>query len=72
MNAGNALHFQSDLNPSYDTLGNYMEMLHRAVSTPHPGYEEMGTHQAGERVQLSTHTLQIAPAWLRSSNAPSG
>ncbi len=50
---------QSDLNPSYDTLGNYIEMLRRAVSTPHPGYEEMGTHQAGERVQLSTHTLQI-------------
>ncbi|MNM88030.1 Glutamate--cysteine ligase [compost metagenome] len=50
---------QAGLTPCYNDLDSYIESLRRAVSTPYPPYEKIGTKQNGEWLQLNTNVLQI-------------
>lgn len=50
---------QAALNVSYDGLDDYVDSLRRAISTPDPEYERIGTRVDGEWRQLNTHILQI-------------
>ena len=44
---------------SYDSLGEYIDGLKRAVSTPHERYRQFGVKVNGEFRQLNAHVLQI-------------
>ena len=50
---------QAGLTPCYDNPASYLKSLRRAVSTPYPGYVEIGTLRDGEWQQLSPNVLQI-------------
>ncbi len=50
---------QSTLKLCYNDLPTFLSRLYGAVTTPWPAYEAMGTHQAGEWVQLNCNLLQI-------------
>ncbi len=50
---------QGGLNICYNTLENYVETLHKAITTPHPDYEDIGTVVDGDYRQLNTALLQI-------------
>lgn len=50
---------QADICLSMNALGDYIEGLDRAIRTPHPAYEAIGTIVDGEWRQLSTSVLQI-------------
>ena len=50
---------QAALNISYNDLDDYVAGLLRAISTPDPDYERIGTFVDGEWRQLNTHLLQI-------------
>ena len=50
---------QAALNVSYNDLDGYVSSLRRAISTPDPEYERIGTRVDGEWRQLNTHVLQI-------------
>lgn len=50
---------QAGLQPCYDSLESYLDSLRRAVSTPYPAYEAIGTRRDGEWIQLNTNVLQI-------------
>jgi len=50
---------QASIEPCYNTLEAYLDSLRRAVSTPYPPYEAIGTRRNGEWVQLNTNLLQI-------------
>jgi glutamate--cysteine ligase len=50
---------QAALNVSYNDLDSYIASLRRAISTPDPEYERIGTYVDGEWRQLNTHVLQI-------------
>ena len=43
----------------YDDLYSYAASLHRAVSTPHPAWEELGVRREGEYRQLNANLLQM-------------
>ncbi|MFB4391670.1 MULTISPECIES: glutamate--cysteine ligase [unclassified Pseudomonas] len=50
---------QAGLTPCYNNLVSYTDSLRKAVGTPYPPYQEVGTHKDGEWVQLNTNILQI-------------
>ncbi len=50
---------QSALTLDYRTLAEYLQVLSRALNTPHPPYEAIGTHRRDERIQLNVNVLQL-------------
>lgn len=50
---------QARLNVSYDNVDKYVSSLTKAIETPAPEYEAIGTHLNGEWTQLNTNFLQI-------------
>ena len=50
---------QEDLSICYNLLDNYIETLRSAITTVHPGYEEIGVQADGKYRQLNTSLLQI-------------
>lgn len=51
---------QARLNVSYDNVDKYVSSLTKAIETPAPEYEAIGTHNSdGEWIQLNTNFLQI-------------
>jgi glutamate--cysteine ligase len=50
---------QAGLSVSVNSLEEYVRDLSRAISTPHPAYEELGVHVNGEWRQLNANVLQI-------------
>ncbi|WP_120994284.1 glutamate--cysteine ligase [Stutzerimonas urumqiensis] len=57
---------QAGLTPCYDELSSYTRSLHRAVSTPYPPYEAIGTQRDGQWIQLNTNVLQIENEYYSS------
>ncbi len=51
---------QARLNISYNSLADYVTGLDKAINTPYPPYERIGTRQNDSYCQLSTSVLQIA------------
>lgn len=50
---------QATLKPCYNDLNSFLLSMHKAVTTPWPPYNEIGTHRNGEWIQLNTNVLQI-------------
>ena len=50
---------QAGLTPCYNDLSSYTDSLRRAVSTPYPDYEKIGSKKDGEWLQINTNILQI-------------
>lgn len=50
---------QAGLVKPFNALEDYMKCLARAVRTPYPRYEEIGTRRDGEWIQINTNILQI-------------
>jgi glutamate--cysteine ligase len=50
---------QANLNIDYNSLAGYVDSLGKAITTPYPDYEKIGTVVNGEYRQLNTHILQI-------------
>jgi len=50
---------QSELQLCYNDLDTFLQRMHRAVTTPWPAYQAIGTHRDGEWIQLNTNVLQI-------------
>lgn len=57
---------QSGLTPCYDDLSTYISSLSKAISTPYPAYEKIGTKKDGEWIQLNTNVLQIENEYYSS------
>lgn len=57
---------QSGLTPCYDDLITYIESLSKAIRTPYPAYERIGTKKDGEWIQLNTNILQIENEYYSS------
>ncbi|KPP99323.1 glutamate--cysteine ligase [Marinobacter sp. HL-58] len=50
---------QASLNICFNELKTYTDTLARAIHTPWPPYEEIGTRRNGEFIQINTSVLQI-------------
>ena len=50
---------QAGIVPPFNSLEDYMKSLARAVRTPYPAYEKIGTRRDGEWIQINTNILQI-------------
>ncbi|MCC6202373.1 MAG: glutamate--cysteine ligase [Gammaproteobacteria bacterium] len=50
---------QAALRIDYDSLPAYLASMRRALDSPYPEYEALGTHLHGQRIQLNTRILQI-------------
>jgi glutamate--cysteine ligase len=50
---------QSSLHISYNSLNEYADSMHEALTTSYPGYEKIGVKVDGEYRQLNTALLQI-------------
>ncbi len=50
---------QSGLKLCYNDLNTFLQRLYDAVTTPWPAYQAIGTHRAGDWIQLNTNVLQI-------------
>lgn len=50
---------QSDLQLCYNDLETFLARMYKAVTTPWPAYQAIGTHRDGQWVQLNTNILQI-------------
>ncbi len=50
---------QAGIVPPFNSLEDYMKSLARAVRTPYPPYEKIGTRKDGEWIQINTNILQI-------------
>jgi glutamate--cysteine ligase len=50
---------QHAIDISYNSLDDYVNALHRAITTPHPDYERIGIRRGEEWLQLSAGLLQI-------------
>lgn len=57
---------QSGLTPCYDDLSTYIDSLSKAIKTPYPAYERIGTKKDGEWIQLNTNILQIENEYYSS------
>ncbi|MCB5363712.1 glutamate--cysteine ligase [Pusillimonas sp. CC-YST705] len=57
---------QSDLQLCYNDIETFVERMHRAVTTPWPAYEAIGTHRDGQWIQLNTNVLQIENEYYSS------
>ena len=50
---------QSSLSICYNTLGEYVDSLTKAIQTPYQAYEDIGLKKNGKYLQLNTNLLQI-------------
>jgi len=50
---------QSELQLCYNDLDTFVRRMFKAVTTPWPAYQAIGTHRDGQWVQLNTNILQI-------------
>jgi len=50
---------QSELQLCYNDLDTFLRRMYKAVTTPWPAYQAIGTHRDGQWVQLNTNILQI-------------
>lgn len=50
---------QSSLNICFNRLDTYIDTLDRAIHTPWPAYEKLGTWRDGQPIQINTSVLQI-------------
>ena len=50
---------QSELQLCYNDLSTFLARIYKAVTTPWPDYQRIGTHRNGEWIQLNTNVLQI-------------
>lgn len=50
---------QENLNICYNSIDNYMDTLHQAITNTHPDYEKIGVKVNGDYHQLSSALLQI-------------
>jgi glutamate--cysteine ligase len=50
---------QASIQPCYNSLATHLDSLRKAVSTPYPPYEAIGTQRDGAWLQLNTNVLQI-------------
>lgn len=50
---------QSSLNICFNRLDTYIDTLDRAIHTPWPDYERIGTWRDGQPIQINTSVLQI-------------
>lgn len=50
---------QANLNIDYNSLDGYVDSLGKAIATPYPDYQQIGTVVAGEYRQLNSNILQI-------------
>ena len=50
---------QSDLQLCYNDLETFLTRMYKAVTTPWPAYQKIGTHRNGQWIQLNTNILQI-------------
>lgn len=50
---------QAGLTPCYNDLSSYTDSLRCAVNTPYPAYQEIGSKQGDEWLQINTNILQI-------------
>jgi glutamate--cysteine ligase len=50
---------QAALTVSHDSLAEYVASLRRALATPYPEYEAIGTRDGDDYIQLNTNVLQI-------------
>jgi glutamate--cysteine ligase len=50
---------QSTLHISYNSLDQYADSMHKALTTPYPAYEDIGVKVDGNYRQLNTSLLQI-------------
>jgi glutamate--cysteine ligase len=50
---------QAGVSVSVNNLDEYARDLRRAISTPHPAYQALGTQRDGRWIQLNTNVLQI-------------
>ncbi|KAA1172364.1 glutamate--cysteine ligase [Marinobacter salinexigens] len=50
---------QSSLNICFNKLDSYTGALHRAIHTPWPAYESIGTSREDQFIQINTNVLQI-------------
>jgi len=50
---------QSSLKICFNELSTYTRTLHRAIHTPWPPYEKLGTVRDGQHIQINTNILQI-------------
>lgn len=58
---------QASLKPCYNSLDSYLSSLRKAVSTPYPPYQAIGTQDAdGHWLQLNTNVLQIENEYYSS------
>ncbi len=57
---------QSGLFVCFNHLDTYVATLDRALHTPHPPYEKIGTHRDGQLIQLNTNVLQIENEYYNS------
>lgn len=58
---------QAQLKVSYNSLGEYVESLTRAIETPHPEFQEIGICVNGEYRQLNDSILQIENEYYSSA-----
>src|SRR5699024_9446598 len=57
---------QSELQLCYNDLDTFLARIYRAVTTPWPDYERIGTHRDGKWIQLNTNVLQIENEYYSS------
>lgn len=57
---------QADITPCYNELSSYTDSLRRAVSTPYPPYQEIGSKKGDEWLQINTNILQIENEYYSS------
>ena len=57
---------QAGLTPCYNELSSYTDSLRRAVSTPYPPYQEIGSKKGDEWLQINTNILQIENEYYSS------
>jgi len=50
---------QSELQLCYNDLDTFLRRMYKAVTTPWPAYQAIGTQRDGEWIQLNTNILQI-------------
>jgi glutamate--cysteine ligase len=66
MGYSNSLPASHSLFIDSNSLSAYIETLRKAVETPHPAYETIGTLVGGKHRQLNTHLLQIENEYYTS------
>ncbi len=58
-NLGYSNALQADIEISYNSVGQFVQSLRKAIKTPHPAYEAIGVKVDGKYRQLNPNLLQI-------------